>query len=381
MKQATPSSRVVFVGGGTGGHLFPAIAIADRVRDITKDRADVDIAFVGTRHGLEYRIQETLGYPLHLINIRGLARSFTLKNLLAPFIVAGALVQASRLLQRLSPALVVGTGGYVSWPVVRVAALKRIAILLQEQNSYPGIATRALARYARRIYLGFDCARTHLKTSAEIVVSGNPVRSSIVRGDRAEAIKELGLHPDKKTILVLGGSQGARAVNNAVSRSLEQAPLPDNYQLLWQTGKRGYTDVAAQAGRKAWRCTLFPFAERMDLVYAAADIAVARAGALTLAELMACGIPSILIPYPHAAGDHQRRNAQDLIERNMAIVIEETQLAGTNLLMKAVELHRSDRFRQMKQALRTWSVERQPAADIIAEDIVNIVEEVRKGGQ
>lgn len=385
----TETARIVFAGGGTGGHLFPAIAIADRITELVQNKMIVDIAFVGTKRGLEYRMRESLGYPLHLINVRGIARSLAFKNLLVPFILIGALVQSMLLLRKLSPDVVVGTGGYVSWPILKVAAFRKIATVLQEQNSFPGITTRRLAERAERIYLGFEKAREHLRTRGKIIVTGNPVRASVMNGSRAEAIKAFGLDPEKKTILVLGGSQGARTVNNAVLNSLEKAQLPAEYQLLWQTGKRDYKEVAArqgrtltaQAGRKVTDCALFPFADRMDLVYAAADLAIARAGALTLAELIACGLPSILIPYPYAAGDHQRKNAADLVARKMAVVIDEKTLDAVDLLGEAVALHRSERFQQMKRTITEWNQGRRPAADVIAEDIVNLICEVRKAGR
>jgi UDP-N-acetylglucosamine--N-acetylmuramyl-(pentapeptide) pyrophosphoryl-undecaprenol N-acetylglucosamine transferase len=381
VSMGTETARIVFAGGGTGGHLFPAIAIADRITELVQSKMTVNIAFVGTKRGLENRMRETLGYPLHLINVRGIARSLTLKNLLVPFILIGALVQSMLLLRKLSPDVVVGTGGYVSWPVLKVAALKKIVTVLQEQNSFPGITTRRLAQRAERIYLGFEKARDHLRTKGRIIVTGNPVRASVMNGSRSEAIKAFGLDPEKKTILVLGGSQGARTVNNAVLNSLEKAQLPAEYQLLWQTGKRDYKEVDAQASREVARCTLFPFADRMDLVYAAADLAIARAGALTLAELIACGLPSILIPYPYAAGDHQRKNADDLVARKMAVVINEKDLGRLDLLGEAITFHRSERFQQMKQAMAERTHDRKPAVDVIAEDIVNLICEVRKAGR
>ncbi len=389
MSVGTETARIVFAGGGTGGHLFPAIAIADRITELVQNKMTVDIAFVGTKRGLEYRMRESLGYPLHLINVRGIARSLAFKNLLVPFILIGALVQSMLLLRKLSPDVVVGTGGYVSWPVLKVAAFRKIVSVLQEQNSFPGITTRRLAQRAERIYLGFERAREHLRTKGKIIVTGNPVRASVMNGSRAEAVKAFGLDPEKKTILVLGGSQGARTVNNAVLNSLEKAQLPAEYQLLWQTGKRDYKEVAARqgraltarAGRKVTDCALFPFADRMDLVYAAADLAIARAGALTLAELVSCGLPSILIPYPYAAGDHQRKNAADLVARKMAVVIDEKDLDAVDLLDEAVALHRSERFQQMKRTITEWNQDRRPAADVIAEDIVNLICEVRKVGR
>ncbi len=375
----TPHATIVFAGGGTGGHLYPALAIADRVGELSSGRLDVDIVLVGTKRGIEYRLRESLGYPLRLINIRGIVRSLTLKNLLLPFVVVGALVKSWLLLSDLVPDVVIGTGGFVSWPVLRVAAFRGIPTMLQEQNSFPGITTRLLASRAKKIYLGFERGGEYIMTSGEKVVTGNPVRHSITDGVRADAIRHFGLDPEKKTILVIGGSQGARSINEAVLRSLDNKNVPDQYQLLWQTGKRDYKDVAERAGSKAERCSLFPFEKQMELVYAATDIAIARAGALTLAELAACGIPSILIPYPHAAGDHQRKNAEDFVARDAAIMIDEDALANTDLISRAVSILESDEHPRMKAAVATMTAGKEPAVDVIAKDIIELIIE-RKAG-
>jgi UDP-N-acetylglucosamine--N-acetylmuramyl-(pentapeptide) pyrophosphoryl-undecaprenol N-acetylglucosamine transferase len=374
------TARIIFAGGGTGGHLFPAIAIANRVTELMKEKRPLEIIFVGTKRGLEYRMREALGYPLHIINMRGIARTITLKNLVVPFVLIVALMKASALISRFRPDLVIGTGGYVCWPVLRVAASKGITTLLQEQNSFPGVTTRQLAGRAKKIYLGFDRARDFLKTDAELVNTGNPVRSDISSGARETALEKFKLDAGRKTILILGGSQGASALNQAVLRSIEESALDSDIQILWQTGKRDYTEVAEQAGHKASNCSLFPFAQEMELVYAAADVVVCRAGALTLAEITACGLPSILIPYPYAAGDHQRKNAADYVERGMAMMIDESELANHNIIADAIRLLRSDNHSQMKSAIRRETAGKRPAVDLIAEDIIRQIETLKEAG-
>ncbi|MBD3403569.1 hypothetical protein GF420_11785, partial [candidate division GN15 bacterium] len=170
------TATLLFAGGGTGGHLYPAIAIADRVSELLRDHYDVDIHFVGTRRGIEYRLRDSLGYPLHIVNVRGLVRTFTLKNLLVPFVLMSALIKSWRLLSRLKPDVVIGTGGYVALPVVRVAALRTVPTVLQEQNSFPGITTRKLAPHATHVFLGFGGAGSLISTKGQVTVSGNPVR-------------------------------------------------------------------------------------------------------------------------------------------------------------------------------------------------------------
>jgi len=367
------AATFIFAGGGTGGHLFPAIALADRLFERLAEEREVRILFVGTTRGIEYRIKDKLGYPLHTVNIRGLVRSFTPANLLVPFLVIASLWQSHRLLRAWRPDVVIGTGGYVSWPVLRMATWMKIKAVLQEQNSYPGIATRRLASSATRVYLGFDEARRYIAPSADMLTSGNPVRRSLVQGDRDEAMARFNLAPNKKTILVLGGSQGARSLNEAVLRDLLAGNLPDNCQLLWQTGKRDYDRVVADAGKYADGNRLFAFEDRMDLVYAAADLAVARAGAITLAEMEVCRVPSLLVPYPHAAGDHQRKNARSFASRGWATVVDPDELDKVDILARAGALIREGQAQTMKQAMIEQTAGKKQAVDIIADDIIGML--------
>jgi UDP-N-acetylglucosamine--N-acetylmuramyl-(pentapeptide) pyrophosphoryl-undecaprenol N-acetylglucosamine transferase len=282
-------------------------------------------------------------------------------------------------MKTLRPHIVVGTGGYVAWPVLRAATAKGIPTVIQEQNSYPGIATRKLARRARKVYLGFKDAARHLATTGEVLVTGNPVRKAIGTVDRADALGEFGLDPGKRTLLICGGSQGARTINEAVMKSLEGRTLPGHIQLLWQTGKRDYREVAASVGDRVSRRALFPFAENMEYVYAAADLAVARAGALTLAELQASSVPAILVPYPHAAGDHQRRNAQAFVAAGAAELLADSELTDVDILDRAVTLLDSPRLDEMKQAMKLMLGEAGPAVDIIAQDIIGLIRERMEG--
>jgi UDP-N-acetylglucosamine--N-acetylmuramyl-(pentapeptide) pyrophosphoryl-undecaprenol N-acetylglucosamine transferase len=365
--------RFLFAGGGTGGHLFPAIAIADRLGELCRDRSGAQIAFVGTRRGLEFRLGERLGYPLHLINVRGLVRTFTLKNLLVPFLLISALLKADSLIKKLVPDVVIGTGGYVALPVLKAAARRGIPTVLQEQNTWPGLTTRKLAGSAACIYLGFEEAARHLPPGGQVMVTGNPVRASVTGGRRKDALAKFGLDAGKKTVVVLGGSQGSRAINQAVLRSLKSGSLSPAYQLLWQTGKRDYREVTAQVGDDVKDHTLFPFADDMAMVYAAGDLAVARAGAVTLAELAACRLPSILVPYPYAAGDHQKKNAAAYCQRGFAELLDETRLGGVDILEEAEAYLASGRAGEARAALEEAGKTERPAVDVIAEDILELV--------
>lgn len=373
MIPALKSISLIVAGGGTGGHFFPAVAIADRVCELVGDACDTKIIFVGTKRGIEYRLRESLRYPLRLIDIRGLARQFTLKNLAVPYLIVKGLWQSRSLLKEISPDLVIGTGGYVCWPLLRMAASLRIPSVLQEQNSFPGVTTRQLAGSVRRIYLGFDEARQFLPASAPIVTTGNPVRKSVTAGNRHEAQEYFKLDPSRKTILVFGGSQGARSVNEAVMKSLNTRSLPQDYQLLWQTGQTDYEEIRKSLGDTAKAHTLFPFEHRMNLVYAAADMVIARSGAISLAEIESVALPALLIPYPFAAGDHQRLNARASAARGFAEVIDPDQLSQVDLLAHAAAMFADGRVERMRQTLRQYDAGRKPAVDLIAEDIIKLV--------
>ncbi len=362
--------KLIFAGGGTGGHLYPALAIADRVKELISPLHPVDIQFVGTRKGIEYRISDKLGYPISFIQMQGIARALTLRNVLVPFIVAIGLFQSWRLIGRIAPQMVIGTGGYVSWPVLKAAQLKKVPTVIQEQNSFPGIATRRLAAGAQVVYLGFEDAKSYLSTGANCLLTGNPVRAELRNATRTEALSAFKLDPNKKTILVFGGSQGAHAINEAVLTALLAGDISQNYQLLWLTGKREYTEVLERTKDKAASHALFPYEHRMNLVYAAADVAIARAGALTLAELEMCGVPALLIPFPHAAGDHQRKNAESYSALGFADVVDENRLGESSILTRAIQLLESGRTDQMRIKIIAYRNSRPTAVDLIAKDII-----------
>ncbi len=379
MKHTIATARIIFAGGGTGGHLYPAIAIANRVRELLGSTANSDFLFIGTKRGIEYRNREQIGYPLHLINVRGLVRAFTLKNLLVPFVLLGSLINLSSLFSSFAPHLIVGTGGYVSYPVLKMAQWKRIPYVLQEQNSFPGITTRQFASGAEKVFLGFAGAKVHLNNDADALITGNPVRADILNGDKARVVSQYKLDPDKKIILILGGSQGAHAINEAILKSIEHGSLSDNCQLIWQTGKRDYNSVSEKIGSKHKHIVLFPFADNMADLYATADIAVARAGALTIAELEATTTPSILIPYPQAAGDHQRKNAHELKALGGAVEIDQDELPSKDIIKEVCELLSSEKYSEIKDTLAKLTEQREPAVDVIATEIVSILNCNREG--
>lgn len=364
--------RIIFAGGGTGGHLYPALAIARALEKALSPRVCL-IRFVGSRRGIEFRQRDTLGYPLELMNIRGLSRTLSLKNLLFPFLLLGAMVKSSSLLNSFQPHLVVGTGGYVSGPIVQRAASRGILTAVQEQNSYPGLTTRHLAGKVDRVYLGFAEAIKHLPANAPVMTTGNPIRSEIGTVDNQSACAAFDIDPQKKTILALGGSQGAESINRSISDGL--CDMSDSTQLLWQTGARDYEALREKHGAKK-NVRLFAFTDRIAQAYAAADLAISRAGALTVAELKASGIPAILIPYPHATANHQMMNARSAESKGAAIVIEDAQLAGQRIFKRADDILTTTKRQEMIQALAAWNKEVPSCAtDVIVADLIRLLEE------
>jgi UDP-N-acetylglucosamine--N-acetylmuramyl-(pentapeptide) pyrophosphoryl-undecaprenol N-acetylglucosamine transferase len=265
-------------------------------------------------------------------------------------------------MRELKPSVVVGTGGYVSGPVVFAASLLGIPTLLQEQNSYPGVTTRLLASRASEVHITFDVTRRHLKRADNVNLSGNPTRAVLGSVGRAEAAAQFGLDPERRTLLILGGSLGASSMNAAVEVILDELRALD-VQLLWQTGERDYQRLRAKA--PVWK-----FIEHMEYAYAACDLAVCRAGATTLAELTRCGVPAILVPYPHAAADHQTTNARSMVEAEAAVLIRDGELQ-TKLLPVIRELL-ADAQQLRRMAAQARALGKPDAAATLAHAVMNL---------
>lgn len=327
---------VLFAGGGTGGHLMPALAIAEAMVALDPD---VEPLFVGSRRGVEARVLPLRPWRYELLPLSPIHRGAWWRNFALPLHMLRSLAGIRRLLRTHEPGLVIGTGGYAAGPVVWAAMARGVPAVIQEQNAVPGIATRRLAKSARQIHLGFPEARSHLVagTGTEILDSGNPiVPPPSPLPDRNEAKRALGFSPDRRLVMVMGGSQGAAAINRAVAEGLGAELWPVGTQLLWQTG---------QASHEHYRHWYQPgsvrvegFLDPIGQAYAAADLVVARAGAMSLAELAAWGLPSILIPLPTAAANHQYHNAQALAESGAAVLLEQRVLSGQTLAAEVTSL-------------------------------------------
>lgn len=316
-------------GGGTGGHVFPAINIADAIAA----KWESEIIFFGTRRGIESVKAPQAGYEIKFIPVAGFQRRVTLKNLTFPFKLLKSMNICKKELSAFQPDIVIGTGGYVMGPALKSAVKLGIPTVIQEQNSFPGVTTRLLAKQADMIFLAYNEAKEYLKGADNILVTGNPVYFKPVNEKKSECRQMFKLNPELKTILVFGGSQGAASINKAIKEIVIDGKIHPSFQLLWQTGQKEYEiykKLLEQENVK--NVAMLPFIDQMPKAYKAADFAVCRAGAMTLSELMAAGLPAILAPYPYAAADHQFKNARTLADKEAAVVIKDDENLQGNLI-------------------------------------------------
>lgn len=373
------SRTVIFAGGGTGGHLYPALNIAAALRETG---SDVEPMFVGARRGVEARVLPEKGVEHRLLPFQPIRRDRVWENwrLLPATIASGWGLARLTLSHR--PVLVVGTGGYASGTACAWGLATGVPIALQEQNSYPGLVTRSLSRFARQVHLGFPEAARHLRPgrATEIHEHGNPIQPPDTAVDRAEARRFFGLLADSIVLLVVGGSQGARAINEAIAGALErvaagEAERPPSLEILWATGPShidGLRERLAPLGVDSWVHAV-GYIDEMPKALASADLAVSRAGAMGTAELLAWGIPAVLIPLPTAAADHQAHNARALEAFGAAAALPEAELEPDRLWSEVAALAGDDARRE-RMAERARARARPDAARHIAEDLLRIVE-------
>lgn len=366
--------KMIISGGGTGGHIFPAIAIAEAVR---RQRPAAEVLFVGAEGKMEMEKVPAAGYKIIGLPVVGLQRRLTLKNLAFPFKLWRSMRKARGVIRNFNPDVVVGVGGYASGPIVRAATSKGVPGLIQEQNSFAGLTNRILSKRVRKICVAYDNVKKFFPAD-KIVFTGNPVRKDIVdmskRQDiealRAEAAAFYGLDLKRKTIFITGGSLGARTLNDACREHIDLLNR-DDIQVIWQVGKL-YLDEFAPLAEGRSNIRISAFIERMDLAYALADVVVARAGALTIAELCVLGKASILIPSPNVAEDHQTANARELSEKGAAVLIKDID-ARNDMIVKVLELI-SDSNGLVALSSNAQQLGIPDAADRIANEILKIVD-------
>ena len=318
MKQ---SVNIILSGGGTGGHIYPAIAIANELK---AKYPEANFLFVGAKDKMEMEKVPEAGYDIKGLWISGIQRQYILKNLSFPFKLVSSLSKAYRIIKEFKPDIVIGTGGFASGPTLYVASLQKIKTLIQEQNSYPGITNKLLAKKVDKICVAYDGLERFFPSN-KIVKTGNPVRQDLleIEGKIEEAKKHFKLKSDKKTLLIIGGSLGARALNNLIEKHIDWL-VSKNLQVIWQTGKLYYDEFKKYDRLEGVQT--HAFLNRMDLTYAAADFIISRAGAGSISELCIVGKPVIFIPSPNVAEDHQTKNALAVVNNDAALMLKESEL-------------------------------------------------------
>lgn len=360
--------KVIISGGGTGGHIFPAIAIANALKKIDEK---TEILFVGAEGRMEMEKVPAAGYKIEGLWISGLQRRLTIDNLSFPFKVISSIMKSKKIIKRFRPDVAVGTGGFASGPLLRSASGMRIPTLIQEQNSFPGITNKLLGGRVNKICVAYDGMEKYFPKE-KIIISGNPVRQDILslEGKKAEAMKFFGLNPGKKTLLVMGGSLGARTINESMSGCLDML-LKNNIQVIWQTGKN-YSSPNGAGKEGAW---IGAFISKMDLAYASADIVVSRAGAIALSELAIVKKPCILVPSPNVAEDHQTKNAMTLVKHDAAILVKDSE-AREKLGGEVISLM-NDTQKQNKLSENISILAFPNSADVIAKEVIKLAQSKR----
>lgn len=363
MNRMDRAPRLLFAGGGTGGHVYPAIAIADAVRALVPEAA---IAFAGTRERMEWEAVPKAGYPIHPITVSGFQRRLTARNLAFPFKLVRGLAQGWELVGAFDADVAVGTGGYVSGPVLLAASLRGRPIVIQEQNAYAGATNRLLARRAAQVHVAFPEAGASFP-KGKVRLSGNPTRAALQHVDARAARQAFDLPAEAFVVVVLGGSLGSAALNAAFAEHHAALLADERVHLVWQTGSRYYDDLAARLPVHP-RLRLMRYVDRMDFAYAAADLAVCRAGALTCSELMVTGTPSILVPSPNVTADHQTKNAQSMAGAGAAVLLPEPALPAR--LLPELQALRADAARRARMRDAARALARPDAAERIARDVL-----------
>lgn len=363
------SLKVIISGGGTGGHIFPAIAIADAIK---RKEPDADILFVGAKGKMEMDRVPKAGYKIEGLWISGIQRNLTVKNLAFPLKLISSLAKARSIVRMFKPDVAVGVGGYASGPLLQVASMKKIPSLIQEQNSFPGITNRLLASKVSKVCVAYE-GMDRWFPQEKIVMTGNPVREQVVQleGKKPEACTFFELKADRPTLLVVGGSLGARTINNSIQKNLNLFK-EKGYQLIWQTGKL-YGDKAYEAVKETEYegIKTFQFIDRMDLAYAIADVVVSRAGAMSVSEICLAEKPAILIPSPNVAEDHQTKNAKALADKDAAILVADKD-AETNL-GKVMQNLLEDTDRQGALSVNAGNMAHRNAAEKIADEVLKLI--------
>jgi UDP-N-acetylglucosamine--N-acetylmuramyl-(pentapeptide) pyrophosphoryl-undecaprenol N-acetylglucosamine transferase len=360
------SLRVIISGGGTGGHIFPAIAIANAIK---KMNAQTEILFVGAKGKMEMEKVPAAGYKIEGLDISGIDRSLSLKNLAFPLRLMKSVWRSMQIIKEFKPDVAVGVGGFASGPLLYAAQLKNVPTLIQEQNSYAGITNKMLGKKANRICVAYNEMDTFFP-AGKIQITGNPVRQDILNleGKREQGIEFFDLNTTKKTLLIIGGSLGAKTINESIAANIEKLS-GEKFQVLWQTGKL-FFPTAKKAVENNNTIKAHDFVTKMDLAYAVADVVVSRAGASSISELCIVKKPAILIPFPFAAEDHQTKNAMALVTKQAAILIKDSE--AKERLLNEILLLMNDEAKQELLKKNIGELALANADEVIANEVIKL---------
>jgi UDP-N-acetylglucosamine--N-acetylmuramyl-(pentapeptide) pyrophosphoryl-undecaprenol N-acetylglucosamine transferase len=357
----------MIAGGGTGGHIFPAIAIANAIKKI---KPDAQILFVGAKGKMEMEKVPQAGYEIKGLDIAGFNRSSLIKNIGLPFKLVKSFMQVRTIINQFKPDAVIGVGGYSSFPVLRFAQSKGIKTFIHESNSFAGKSNIMLGKKATKIFVATD-GMSKFFPAEKLMITGNPVRKAISEStvSHEEGLKFFGLNADKKTVLVVGGSLGAKSINEAIDAGIDEFEK-NNLQLIWQTGKPYAEQGKARANGKA-NVWVNDFITQMDKAYAAADVIISRAGAMAIAEICLTAKPAVFVPYPFAAEDHQTANAKSLVKKNAALMVKDDE-AKQKLVSSIVTLLNDEaKQNELKQNIAKLAVA--DADVVVAEEILKLI--------
>ena len=357
MSKINTPYRFLFAGGGTGGHLYPAIAVADEIKRM---QPEAQILFVGTKSKIEGRVVPKLGFQFKSIWIKGFSRKLTFANLFLPVRLIVSVIQSLFISMKFKPRVAIGSGGYVAGPAIWGASVMGAKIILIEPNSYPGVTTRLLEKHADEIHVAFEDSKKYLRMKDKVILSGNPIRTSLQLNKNKESLSHFDLSDSRKTILILGGSLGAGSINKVVSHNLNELKKLD-VQVIWQTGSF-YIDEYKNLNDD--RVKVLAFIDEMDKAYSVCDLVIARAGASTISELAALGLPSMLIPSPNVADNHQYHNAKSLSDVGAAILIEDKNLEENFLNAVSALIFTEEKLKDLSNKIKIFS--KPDAANIIA---------------
>ncbi len=361
--------RVIVTGGGTGGHIYPAIAIADKIKEM---EPEAEILYVGSPVGLEKEIVPKAGYPIELVTAMWLDRSNILKIFKTGYGVIKGTMEAGRLMKKFKPDVVLGTGGYVCVPVLLAGCRYKAKTFLHEQNAFPGLANRYLEKYVNKVFLGFPDGAKYFRQPQKLINAGNPVRSSFFTMTKEAARKDLGLGADDFVVLSFGGSLGAEKINQVAFDLMEKINGREDMTLIFGTGKEYYGQILQRIKEKQIKVSdnikIKDYIDNMDKYLVACDLVICRSGALSVAEATACGKAAILIPSPNVTGNHQYYNAKAVADKGGAILMEEENLTSDEVISRIMELKDNpNALEQMSRASRSCAPDK--ALDIIYETI------------